>query len=174
MFNVKKILLNLMISAVVCFITSAAAVFAEDNLTLKAGVSLAEQVPSAFMGTWRVSARLKNTDSPQNFKQTSVDIWNLSKKGDVINLSNPFTGASASINVSYVDKSSIKFIRVGNYDNQKLTDTVEISLRGNTFTGINTLSLVTYSDVDNSVIKTRKALYQLKGDKISGSSIVGK
>ena len=135
---------------------------------------MVEKVPSAFMGTWRVSAKLKNTDSPQNFKQTSVDIWNLSKKGSVINLSNPFTGASASINVSYVDGSSIKFTKVGNYDNQKLTDTVEISFKGDTFSGINTLTLVTYSDIDNSVIKTKQAVYQLRGEKISGSSIVGK
>lgn len=63
---------------------------------------------------------------------------------------------------------------MGNYDNQKLTDTVEISLKGDTFSGINTLTLVTYSDIDNSVIKTKQAVYQLRGEKISGSSIVGK
>lgn len=147
---------------------------AEESYTLRAGVSLVEKVPNSFMGTWRVSAKIKSTDSPQNFKQTSVDIWNLSKKGSVINLSNPFTGASATINVSYVDKNSIKFTKVGNYENQKLTDTVEISLNGDSFAGINTLTLVTYSDVDNSIIKTKQAVYHLKGDKISGSSIVGK
>ena len=174
MFNVKKILLNLIISAVVCFITSAAAVFAEDNLTLKAGVSLAEQIPVGFMGTWRVSAKLKTTDSPQNFKQTSVDIWNLSKKGDVINLSNPFNGASASVRVDYVEGNLIRFTKVGNYDNKKLTDTVDLKLNGNTFTGINTLVLETFSTYDNSLIYKDTALYILKGEKISGSTITGK
>ncbi len=159
---------------ILLIIISQISVHAQQTPVLQAGVSLVEQVPMSFMGTWRVYAKLKNTDSPQNFKSTSVDIWNLSKKGSVINLSNPFTGASASINVSYVDRSSIKFTKVGNYDNQKLTDTVEISLKGDTFTGVNTLTLVTYSDVDNSVIKTKQAIYQLRGDKISGSSIVGK
>ncbi|CCY24717.1 unknown [Brachyspira sp. CAG:484] len=172
MLNVKNILrMGLILSLV---FAGGLISYADENYTLKAGVSLVEKVPSSFMGTWRVSAKLKNTDSPQNFKQTSVDIWNLSKKGSVINLSNPFTGASASINVSYVDGSSIKFTKVGNYDNQKLTDTVEISLKGDTFSGINTLTLVTYSDIDNSVIKTKQAVYQLRGEKISGSSIVGK
>lgn len=172
MLNVKNILrMGLILSLV---FAGGLISYADENYTLKAGVSLVEKVPSLFMGTWRVSAKLKNTDSPQNFKQTSVDIWNLSKKGSVINLSNPFTGASASINVSYVDGSSIKFTKVGNYDNQKLTDTVEISLNGDTFSGINTLTLVTYSDIDNSVIKTKQAVYQLRGEKISGSSIVGK
>ncbi len=172
MLNLKRIFSIVLVLSLVqaCGVIG----YAGENYTLKAGVSLVEKVPSAFMGTWRVSAKLKNTDSPQNFKQTSVDIWNLSKKGSVINLSNPFTGASASINVSYVDGSSIKFTKVGNYDNQKLTDTVEISLKGDTFSGINTLTLVTYSDIDNSVIKTKQAVYQLRGEKISGSSIVGK
>lgn len=167
----KIILLCLLIS--LFFINGGHSV-AEENYTLRAGVSLVEKVPNSFMGTWRVAAVIKSTDSPQNFKQTSIDIWNLSKNGSVINLSNPFTGASASINVSYADKNSIKFTKVGNYDNQKLTDTVEIRLNGDNFSGINTLTLVTYSDVDNSVIKTKQAVYRLKGDKISGSSIVGK
>lgn len=173
MLKLKKIILLCVLMMSLFFINSGYSK-AEDSYTLRAGVSLVEKVPASFMGTWRVAAVIKNTDSPQNFKQTSVDIWNLSKKGSVINLSNPFTGAAASINVSYVDKNSIKFTKVGNYDNQKLTDTVEIRLNGDSFTGINTLTLVTYSDVDNSVIKTKQAVYQLKGEKISGSSIVGK
>lgn len=147
-------------------------VFAESQTVLHAGVSLAREVPAALMGTWRVSAKLKNTDSPANFKQTSVDIWNLSRQNDVINLSNPFTGASASINVSYVNKNSIKFTKVGDYNNQKLTDCVEITIDGNSFSGVNTLSLETYSDADKSLINQKKAIYQLYGEKISGADVL--
>ena len=147
-------------------------VFAETPTVLQAGVSLSKEVPSALMGTWRVTARLKITDSPANFKRTSVDIWNLSRQNDVINLSNPFTGASASINVSYVNKNSIKFTKVGDYNNQKLTDCVEITINGNHFTGVNTLTLVTFSRVDNSVISTKNAEYTLNGEKLSGSDVL--
>ena len=126
------------------------------------------------MGTWRVAAVLKDTDSPQNFKNMSVDIWNLSRTNDVITLSNPFTGASASINVSYVNKNTIKFTKVGDYDNQRLTDSVEITINGNSFTGKNYLKLVTYSGADNSVQSEKTALYVLKGEKISGSDVLGK
>lgn len=147
---------------------------AEDAPVLKAGVSLEKRVPNTLMGTWRVAAALKETDSPQNFKKSSVDIWNLSRTGDVINLSNPFTGASASITVNYVNKNTVKFTKIGDYDNQKLTDCVEITISGGSFTGVNTLSLVTYSDINNSVVNTKTATYILKGEKISGADIIGK
>ncbi len=147
-------------------------VFAEPQTVLQAGVSLAREVPAALMGTWRVSAKLKNTDSPANFKQTSVDIWNLSRQNDVINLSNPFTGASASINVSYVNKNTVKFTKVGDYNNQKLTDCVEITISGDSFKGTNTLSLVTYSSANEAVLNAKNAEYELYGEKISGSDVL--
>lgn len=142
--------------------------------TLKAGVSVIEQVPNSFYGNWRVSAKLEDTTSPQTFKPQSVDMWNLSREGDVISLSNPFTGAAASITVSYVDNNIIKFSKTGDYDNKKLTDTVELKLEGDNFTGINKLTLETLSDVDKSVLKKETAVYVLKGEKISGTSILGK
>ena len=146
----------------------------EENLTLQAGVSVIEQVPESFYGNWRVTAKLGETSDPTTFKPTSVDMWNLSREGDVINLCNPFTGASASITVSYVDNNIIKFTKTGDYDNKRLTDTVELKLEGDYFTGINKLTLETISDVDKSVLKEETAVYILKGEKISGKSILGK
>ncbi len=142
--------------------------------TLKAGVSVVEQVPNSFYGNWRVAAKLQDTSSPQTFKPQSVDMWNLSREGDVISLSNPFTGAAASITVNYVDNNIIKFSKTGDYDNKKLTDTVELKLEGDNFTGINKLTLETISDVDKSVLKKETAVYVLKGEKISGTSVLGK
>lgn len=166
----KKIFLIMFICIFAVFVP----VSAEDTPVLKAGVSLEKQVPNTLMGTWRVAAVRQKTDSPQSFKDKSVDIWNLSRTGDVIKLSNPFTGATASITVNYVNKNTIKFTKVGDYDNQKLTDSVEITISGGSFTGVNTLSLVTYSDVNKSVVNTKTATYILKGEKISGADVIGK
>lgn len=165
---------NLLLIIIILSTFTGIAGYAEPATVLKAGVSLEKRVPSALMGTWRVAAVLKNTDSPQNFKQTSVDIWNLSRTDNVISLCNPFTGASASITVNYVNKNTIRFTKTGDYDNQKLTDSVEITIAGNTFTGLNTLVLRTYSDIDNSLLTEKKAVYVLKGEKISGADILGK
>ncbi len=142
----------------------------EDVKTLSATVSLNEQVPAALMGTWRVVSVLKETDSPVNFKKSGVDIWNLSRAGDVITLSNPLTGASASIEVSYINKNTVNFKKEGFYAKQNLTDTVEITLIGDSFQGINNLKLDTIKD--GVVMKEKTATYTLRGEKISGTSIL--
>ena len=54
---------------------------------------------------------------------------------------------------------------------EHVTDTVEIKLDGERFTGINTIKLETLSDIDKSIIKTETAKYSLAGEKISGMSI---
>ncbi len=133
---------------------------------LKTGITI--EVPQGFFGTWRVKSFLKQTNSPENFKKENVDIWNLSQYNDVIKLSNPFTGANATITLDYVEQKTVKFTRKGNYDGRILTDIVELTIDGDSFTGTNTLILEVLSDVDNSVIKTSKALYTLEGEKIAG------
>ena len=143
--------------------------------TLKAGVSLTGSVPDSFYGNWRVVAKISKQTGSVNFKPQAVDFWNLSRSGDVINLNNPFTGASATVKLDYVEGNVIRFTKTGSYDgNKKLTDTVDLKLTGNTFTGVNYLTLETFSIKDNSLIKKDTAIYLLKGEKISGTSITGK
>ena len=145
-------------------------VFAEP---FQAGISMIEAVPEYFYGSWRVIAKIDKQSGNVNFKPQAIDFWNLSRKGDVINLNNPFTGADASVKLDYVEGDLIRFTKTGEYNNKKLTDTVDLKLVGDTFTGINTLKLETFSTFDNSLIKTDTALYILKGEKIFGSSITG-
>ena len=165
----KNIFIKFLI-VVACFSLVNFANAADGIKTLTAGVSLNEQVPVSLMGTWRVASVLQNTDSPSSFKKQGVDIWNLSKSGDVITLSNPFTGASASISVSYVNKNTVKFSKEGIYDKQQLTDSVEITLNGNKFVGVNNLKLEAIGEDNKSVVK--KAEYVLRGEKISGTSVL--
>lgn len=142
--------------------------------TLKAGVSI-DKVPQSFYGSWRVNAKVSKQSGSINFKPQAVDFWNLSRTGDVIKLSNPFTGAEASVKVDYVEGNLIRFTKTGRYDTNKiLTDTVDLKLSGDTFTGINSLVLETYSQIDGTLVKTDTAIYVLNGEKISGESITGK
>ena len=176
---IKKIILAFILLLNSIFLTGAVCYAGgmNNNLlcyTLKTGISLEKQVPNGFMGTWRVSSKLLDNGGSSIFKLSGIDLWNLSRRGDVINLTNPFTGASASITVDYVDGSTIKFTKKGNYDNKILTDIVELNLAGDRFSGVNTLRLETLSDVDKSVIKTETARYSLVGEKISGESIMEK
>ena len=167
MLNSVKIFICLIYIVLSCNI-----VLAEPSTVFSAGISLNEQVPVDLMGTWRVVSKLSNTDSPANFKKTGVDLWNLSRTGDVISLCNPMTGASASIRVEFVKNNTVRFTKEGVYDKQKLTDTVEITLSGDKFVGVNFLSLKTFSEVDNTLVTEKTATYNLQGDKISGTSIL--
>ncbi len=137
--------------------------------TLQASISKIDSLPDEFFGSWRVVAKIDKQSGSIYFKPNTVDLWNLSRQGDVINLNNPFTGASASVKLDYVEGNIIRFTKIGDYDNKKLTDTVDLKLNGDTFTGINSLKLETFSTYDNSLLKTDTALYILKGEKISGA-----
>ena len=147
-------------------------VFAEE-FTLKAGVSV-NDIPKAFFGSWRVIAKLEDSNSYGTFKPQSIDFWTLSRVGDKVTLSNPFTGANAEVSLKTVEGNLIVFSKKAPYDNKMMTDTITLRLSDNNFSGINTLSLESYSLVDNHLMKTETARYVIKGEKISGESILGK
>lgn len=144
-----------------------------EDFTLTAGVSVNE-VPKSFYGSWRVVAKLDDTNSYKTFKPQSVDMWTLSRTGDSITLSNMFTGAEATISLKTVEGNLIIFSKKAPYDNKMLTDTVSIRLEDGKFSGINTLTLESYSLVDNHLMKTETARYIIKGEKISGESVLEK
>lgn len=141
---------------------------------LKAGISTVDSIPNSFYGSWRVVAKLDKQSGSAYFKPQAVDFWNLSRTGNVIYLENPFSGANATVKLDYVDGNLIRFTKTGDYDgNKKLTDTVDLKLNGDKFTGVNYITLETFSIRDNSLIKKDTAIYLLAGEKISGTSITG-
>ena len=152
------------------FILSALPLMAEEVI-LSTGIAI-NDIPKAFFGSWRVTAKLADTNSYGTFKPVSTDMWNLSRVGDKITLSNPFSGANAEISVKAVEGNLVVFSKKAPYDNKILIDTVTIRLTGNTFSGINDLMLESYSLVDNHLMKTEHAKYTIKGEKISGESIL--
>lgn len=132
-----------------------------------------KEIPDGFFGTWRVSARIIETDSPEIFKEKTVDLWNILQVGDVIKLSNPFSGASAEITIKNTENKNIEFSKTDKYGNKILTDTVEITITEDTFSGFDTLKLDTKSEIDGSIRKTSNAKYLIKGERISGQKIKG-
>ena len=142
-----------------------------EDMVLSVGVSVNE-VPKAFFGCWRIVAKLDNTNSLHTFKPQSVDMWNLTRVGDIITLTNPFTGASADISIKAVEGNLIVFSKKGTYDNKLLTDTVSLRLEDGKFSGINTLTLESFSLIDKSLLKNETARYLIKGEKISGESVI--
>lgn len=152
-------------------ITSLNVSLAEETKVLSAGVSVNE-VPKALFGSWRISAKLEDTNSYKTFKPQSMDFWELTRVGDTLKLNNPFSGASAEVSIKTVEGNLVIFSKKVSYDNKLLTDTVSIRLDKESFTGINTLSLEYYSLVDGHVLKTENARYLIKGEKIAGENII--
>lgn len=139
---------------------------------LEAGVSV-DMVPKMLFGTWRVEAKLDSTNSYKTFKPQGLDIWNMTRVEDKITLNNPYSGANADISVKTVEGNLVVFSKKTPYSNNKiLTDTVNIRIDGDKFSGINTLKLESYSLVDNHLMKTETAQYIIKGEKIAGESII--
>lgn len=152
-------------------LTTLTPAFAKETYTLTAGVSV-EELPDAIFGSWSVQAQIVNSSNYGVFKPKSTDLWNLSRNGNVLNLSNPFTGASADVLLKAAQGNVVMFTRIVNYDNKRLIDEVRIRLEENTFSGINEIRLDQFSAVDNSLIRSDKARYEIKGEKLSGGNIL--
>lgn len=147
-------------------------VVANNTYSLKAGVSI-DEVPDAIFGSWSVQAQIVDSSNYKRFKPKSSDLWNISRQGNVLNLSNPFTGASADVSINAAQGNVVSFTRKIHFDNhQVLIDVVTIRLNENTFSGINEIKLEQYSPVDNRLVKSDTARYEIKGDKISGENVL--
>lgn len=138
---------------------------------IKTGVSL-ENLPNAIFGTWDVVATLEKTTDYSTFKPQTKDVWNLSRKGNVLTLENPFTRAKAEVKVNQIEGNVVVFTRDSVVDNYVLRDTVTIRINGNNFVGMDDLVYETLSLHDGHVLKRVTAKYLLKGYKISGMSIL--
>ncbi len=161
-----KLLILLLISVIMF-----APVMSEETYTLQAGVSI-DKVPKAIFGSWRVNAKIVEASDYKLFKPKSTDLWNLSRVGNVLNLSNPFTGASADVSINAAQGNVVSFTRIVDFDNKKLTDSVTIRLNNNTFSGINDLKLEEFSLVDGHKMKSNTARYEISGEKISGDNVL--
>lgn len=159
----KKIILLFLI---IFFMFAGGFSLAEETKLLTAEISM---VPNTFYGTWRVVSNRTSTNS-EIFKEKSLDVWNLSRTGDVITLYNLFNGAKAQITVSEADTRHVVFTKNSKQKDKELIDRVEISIEGDRFEGIDKIMIKTY--VNGKIEKTETAKYHITGEKIGGGSII--
>ncbi len=140
------------------------------NNLIQGGVSMTDRVPEGFFGSWKVVSIMSKTNIPQEFSQYNVDIWNLSKTNDVITLSNPVSGARASITVNDVKGDTVKFEKVTYNKDEKTIETPILTLDGNeNFYGIDRIEINTYNK--NRLVKTDFIEYKVRAVKLSGDTI---
>ena len=160
-----------LISLIICTaFLSVNSVFAAEPYVLEAGVSI-DKVPKTLYGSWKVEAGLIETSNYHTFKPISTCLWTLSRVGNDITLSNPFSNVDSTVSLNTTEGNLIAFTRVSRYDNKRLTDIITLRMNGETFTGLNDLILETYSVIDGHLLKKETAKYKISGYKISGDDI---
>ncbi len=157
----KKLLILLTLMVLTCSTV--------ESMTLKAGVSLSNQVPKGFFGSWQIKSTMTYSNNKEIFNEESTDYWNLSKVGDVITLSNPLSGAEASVTVEEVKGNQIKFTHITEGKNAKMIETPTLTLNGENFSGTDKIVLEKYKYGEK--ISTDVVIYKINAKKLSGSSI---
>ena len=161
----KKILF--LIYSVVCICFSCA----NAQMVIEGNISMSDKVPQEFFGDWKVSAVCTKSTNKEYFDSTSMDIWTLTRRGDVITLMNPLSGARADITVNDVKGKTVKFEKKTVYPDEVSVETPILTLQGDNFTGVDKISIKTYKD--GKLLKEDYVEYQVKGTKISGAPISG-
>ena len=133
---------------------------------IRGGVSLSDQVPKGFYGTWKVTSVQTYTNNPALFTERSTDYWNLSKDDDVITLSNPVSGAIASVTVKAVKNNQITFTRRKKDRNENVTETPTLTLNGENFSGTDRIVIEKYKY--GELVSTDIVEYKIDAVKISG------
>ena len=135
---------------------------------IRGGVELSDRVPKGFFGTWKVTSVQTYTNNPMLFTERSTDYWNLSKTGDVITLSNPVSGAEASVTVEEVQGSKIKFTHVTEGKAAKMTETPTLTLNGENFSGTDRIVIEKYKygkKISEDIVE-----YKITAEKMYGNS----
>lgn len=136
---------------------------------LQGGVAVANDLPQEFYGSWTVLSVRAETNNPEEFLLKSSDIWSFSRHNDIITLTNPINGASASITVEEVAGTTAIFTRRKKDDEYFEVETAEITVEGDSFYGTDTIIIKHFK---NGIrIKTDIVKYNVRGLKISGPTL---
>lgn len=141
---------------------------AQDVKLLQGNVSLIDEIPENFYGTWIVAAREISNTNPALYAASSIDVWTLTRKGNIIILCNPVSGAQAAVSIDSVEDNTIKFSRVARGDNEIGLETPSITLRGDTFDGTDKMVIKRYAN--NQLYREEVVEYRLKGKKVTSEN----
>ena len=78
----------------------------EQEVPIKATITESRYLPPEMYGQWSVNAYLIGTNAPDLFPSEAHDIWILQETDGQVSVSNPVTGAVASVNVDQVKETN--------------------------------------------------------------------
>jgi len=139
------------------------------SVVLSGGVSDSKDLPTGFYGTWAVKSLTLETNNLDYEGAKGMNIWSLSRNGNVITLSNPQSGAIASITVNEVHGNKVKFTREKMTESYIESETPELLLEGMSFSGTDTLIIKHLRR--GEIYKTDVVKYKVDGLKLSGPTL---
>ncbi|MBR6163593.1 hypothetical protein IKQ26_06885 [bacterium] len=137
--------------------------------TLEGGVVLSDRVPKELFGVWKINAVCTQSTNRDYFDSTSVDIWIFSKIEDRILLTNPMSGATASIGVNEVNGNRVKFEKRTDLPDELSIETPILTIDQDTFEGVDRIYIKTTKH--GALVKEDFIEYKVKGTKMSGTSL---
>ena len=137
--------------------------------TLEGGVSLSDRVPKELFGAWKVNAVCTQSTNRDYFDSTSVDVWIFSRIEDRILLTNPMSGATASIGVNEVKGNKVKFEKKTDLPDELSVETPILTIDKDSFEGVDRIYIKTTKN--GALVKEDFIEYKVKGTKMSNISL---
>jgi hypothetical protein len=134
--------------------------------TFQVGVQKTNVLPPEMYGDWSVTATLLDANNLGLFAPVVSEIWRLEEAGNAVTLSNPNTGASATVSVDKVEGSQATFHRVQYGPNMKerISETPTLLVNENEMVGI-TINQMDFLR-DGLVVKSYRGRYQIQAQRI--------
>lgn len=133
---------------------------------IEGSIAMSDKVPKEFFGSWRVVSVCTHSTNKEYFGSKSLDLWTLSRMGNLVRLSNPVSGAVADVSVDDVKGQTVKFVKKVYYPDEESIETPILTLQGDKFSGIDKIIIKTFKD--GKLIKEDYVEYKVTGTKISG------
>lgn len=133
-------------------------------------ISKSLYLPPEMYGQWSITGTLVESNTEGFFNPVVHDIWVLELVGDEVVISNPVTGASASISVDKVEGNTATFHRlVVSKKSRVLFEMPTITVNGDRLTGT-TINQIRFVN-SGKVLRSYYARYSLEARRISGARV---
>jgi hypothetical protein len=155
--------------ALVTFTLTLVSAYA-DKSVFQLGVSTTQYLPPPMYGTWQVRATLVSSSNPAYFPPSSQDIWTLAQEGQTVTLSNPSTGAFATIAVNEVDGNRATFThRADAGRNHTIEENPSVTVDKDQLFGQTRNRLIIKRK--GQVVQAYTAVYKISAVRIGGSRV---
>lgn len=136
------------------------------NGMLSGSIVKSNELPQELYGTWSVTSVVIESNQSDYFRGKVSDIWTLQKNQKKITLTNPSTGATASITVDEVQGKTATFTRTADNGKEKEYEQVKITVDKDRFWGSDTIK-IDYFNNKGKYLFTSVVKYDVSGKKIS-------